>query len=35
MDDRLIELMNKLQHLESEILHEIQKKEQEFFYQVQ
>jgi len=34
MDDRLIELMNKLQHLESEILHEIQKKEQEFFYQI-
>lgn len=34
MDDRLIELMNKLQHLESEIFHEIQKKQQEFFYQI-
>lgn len=34
MDDRLIGLLEKLQHLENEILQEIQKKEQEFFYHI-
>jgi len=34
MDDRLIGLLEKLQHVENEVLHEIQRKEQEFFYQI-
>ncbi|MBT4049130.1 MAG: hypothetical protein HOE64_12345 [Nitrospina sp.] len=31
MDDRLLNLMGKLQHLENEILQKIQLKENEFF----
>ncbi len=34
MDDRLLNLMGKLQHLENEILQEIQLKENDFFCKI-